>query len=129
MPSSHVEHVTDTLLKLERDALVRWSAGDPSGFLEITAPEITYFDPFQSKRIDGLSALRDYYEGLRGTIQASDLEIRDPMLQLHAPVAVLTYNFTCVVPPGKTLRWNCTEVFRETEAGWRIIQTHWSHTK
>lgn len=129
MPSHDEKQVTETLLNLEHAALARWSAGDPSGFLEISAPEVTYFDPFLPKRIDGLAALRDYYEGLRGKIQASNSAILDPIVQWHAPVAVLTYNFTCMVPPDRTLRWNCTEVFRETEAGWRIIQTHWSQTK
>jgi len=30
---------------------------------------------------------------------------------------------------GRVQRWNCTEVFRRTAQGWRIIQTHWSWTK
>jgi hypothetical protein len=129
MPPNDVKRVTETLLELEQAALIRWSAGDPSGFLEISAPEVTYFDPFLPKRLDGIAALQDYYESLRGKIQASNSKLLNPKVQLHEPVAILTYNFTCTVPPGRELHWNCSEVFRETELGWRIIQTHWSQTK
>lgn len=126
MPEHDVKQVTQTVLKLEHDALVRWSAGDPSGFLEICAPKVTYFDPFISKRLDGLAALRDYYEGLRGKIHAASFEILNPIVQLHGTVAVLSYNFSCIIAPDRELRWNCTEVFQDTEGDWQIIHTHWS---
>ena len=54
------------IISLERAALNRWSKGDPSGFLEISAPDVVYFDPFQERRLDGLGALTGYYESLRG---------------------------------------------------------------
>ena len=46
------------VIAMERAALDRWGKGDPGGYLEIMAPEVTYFDPIQEKRIDGLDALR-----------------------------------------------------------------------
>lgn len=42
---------------LERAALDRWGKGDPGGYLEITAPEVSYFDPFVERRVDGIAAL------------------------------------------------------------------------
>jgi hypothetical protein len=42
---------------------------------------------------------------------------------------VLTFNFTSRGATGGEQRWNCTEVYRDDEEGWRIIQTHWSLTK
>jgi hypothetical protein len=44
---------------------VRWCKGDPDGFLEISAPNVVYFDPFLERRIDGLDALTRYYDALR----------------------------------------------------------------
>src|SRR5215813_8519984 len=35
----------DQILMLERSALDRWGNGDPGGFLELYADDITYFDP------------------------------------------------------------------------------------
>ncbi len=40
------EAVAQHLIDLETAALHRWGHGDPDGFLEISAPDVTYFDPF-----------------------------------------------------------------------------------
>jgi hypothetical protein len=34
----------DPILTMERQALTRWCNGDPSGFLEISAKDVVYFD-------------------------------------------------------------------------------------
>ena len=46
----------DAIIATERAALDRWGAGDPYGYLEIMAPEVTSFDPVQERRVDGLPA-------------------------------------------------------------------------
>lgn len=45
--------LTEELVALETAALTRWCAGDPSGYLEISAPEVTYFEPFLPRRSTG----------------------------------------------------------------------------
>ena len=50
------QEITTDIIALESAALERWGNGDPSGFLEICAPDVVYFDPYQEKRIDGLDA-------------------------------------------------------------------------
>jgi ketosteroid isomerase-like protein len=121
--------VCQQIIALEQAALARWSQGDPSGFLELSAPDIVYFDPFIDKRIDGLSALTEYYDGLRGKIFAKHFELMNPVVQHQGTMAVLTFNFLCHPAAGGEQRWNCTEVYRLDEtASWKIIQTHWSLT-
>jgi ketosteroid isomerase-like protein len=122
------EQVAQEILELERAALVRWCNGDPSGCLEISAPDVVYFDPFIERRIDGLKSLSVYYEGLRGKISAERFEILNPVVQHTGDVAVLTFNFVSYGANQFELRWNCTEVYRRDASGWRIIQTHWSLT-
>jgi ketosteroid isomerase-like protein len=114
------------LVELERKALARWLNGDPSGFLEISAPDVVYFDPYRERRVDGLEALTRVYEELRGKIFAERFEIRDPRVQQVGDAAVVTFNFASW-SGGVELRWNCTEVYRRDPSGWRIIQTHWSY--
>lgn len=116
------------IIKLERAALARWCKGDPSGFLEISAQDVTYFDPFLPRRLDGWDALSAYYEGLRGKVSASRFELLDPHVQEAGDAAVLTFNFASWGGNENEFRWNCTEVYRRTAGGWRIIQTHWSFT-
>jgi ketosteroid isomerase-like protein len=115
----------DEIIQLERHALERWCRGDPSGFLEISARDVVYFDPFLERRLDGLPALSAYYEGLRGKISAGRFELLHPRVQLVGDAAVLTFNFASS-GVGGVHRWNCTEVYRRDADGWRIIQTHWS---
>jgi hypothetical protein len=117
--------VSETLISLETAALQRWGQGDPSGFLEISAPGVSYFDPFLASRIDGLPALSVYYDSIRGKVHIDRFELLNPVVVAVAELAVLTFNF--VSCSGADLqRWNCTEVYRLSSVGWRIVQTHWS---
>ncbi len=120
--------LTEEIVALETRALERWCKGDPSGFLEISAADVVYFDPFVDKRVDGLGALTRYYEALRGQVSADSFELLRPRVQSVGPMAVLTFNFESVGAGGR-MRWNCTEVYRHDPDGWRIVQTHWSLTK
>jgi ketosteroid isomerase-like protein len=118
----------EQIIGLEKEALRRWCNGDPSGFLEISAPDVVYFDPFLERRLDGLEALRSYYEGLRGKVRAERFEVLNPVVQsIGGTGAVLTFNFVSS-GGGRESRWNCTEVYRRDGTGWRIVQTHWSFT-
>lgn len=116
------------IIALERVALDRWGKGDPSGFLEISAPDVVYFDPFIERRIDGLDALTRYYEALRGKVLIDRYELINPNVQVCGDVAVLTFNYVSFTGDTQD-RWNCTEVYRRTNGDWRIIQTHWSFTQ
>ena len=120
-------NLASNILAMERAALDRWAKGDPSGFLEICSPDVVYFDPTLEQRVDGLPALTRLYEGVRGRIHLTRFELLNPKVQLCGEAVVLTYNFTGECE-GKSDRWNCTEVYRKTPDGWRIIQTHWSRT-
>lgn len=117
------------IIKLERAALARWCKGDPSGFLEISEQDVTYFDPFLPRRLDGWDALSAYYEGLRGKVSASRFELLNPHVQEAGDAAVLTFNFVLWGGNENEFRWNCTEVYHRAGADWRIIQTHWSFTE
>ena len=123
-----VVDITQQIVGLERKALERWCQGDPSGFLEIAAADVVYFDPFLASRLDGKDALDSYYAALRGKIYAESFELLNPLVQACSGVAVLTFNFVSRTEASAELRWNATEVYRRDEAGWRIIQTHWSKT-
>ena len=131
MPSAKIsteERVTAEIIALERAALDRWGRGDPSGFLEISAPDVVYFDPFLDMRIDGLEALTIYYEAIRGKISIDRYELLNPKVHAVGKMAVLTFNYVSYGGNENKVRWNCTEAYRKDPAGWRIIQTHWSFT-
>lgn len=117
--------VAKTLIAMERDALSRWGKGDPDGFLDISLPEVTYFDPFVEKRLDGLDALRTLYGQLRGQVLIEHFELIAPLVQVVGDGAVLSFQFRSSGSEGEML-WNTTEVYRRTADGWRILHTHWA---
>jgi ketosteroid isomerase-like protein len=125
---NHEEEIAAQIIAMERAALDKWGRGDPSGFLEISDPDVVYFDPFLEKRLDGLKALTAYYEGAQGKIHIDHDQLINPRVQVNGEVAILTYNYISYAGETKT-RWNCTEVYRRKTGQWRIIQTHWSLTQ
>jgi ketosteroid isomerase-like protein len=122
------QEIAAIILQMERAALDRWGKGDPSGFLEISAPDVVYFDPFQPCRTDGRGSLAQYYEGLRDQVHIDRDEIINPKVQVVGDTAVLTFNYVSWSGPEQQ-HWNCTEVYARRDSQWRIIQTHWSFTK
>ncbi len=120
------EQDREAIIAMERAALDRWAKGDPAGFLEITAPDVAYFDPYIAHRIDSRDALAAHY--VLGMIHIDRYEFSDPRVQLGGDVGVLTYNYVSWSGESEN-RWNCTEVYQRTGEGWRIIQSHWSFTQ
>ncbi len=117
----------EIILNLEREAFRRWALGDADGFLEISDPELSYFDPFVEKRVDALPDLAALYHRTQWP-PVESYELIDPRVQVAGDAAVLTFRFESRGSEGFA-RWNTTEVYRRTAAGWRIIHTHWALTK
>ncbi len=125
------ENIARHIIALEHAALTAWCHGDPSPYLELYAPEFTYFDPFTPRRWD-LEEVREMYERIRGQLDVDRFEMVTPRVQVHGDVAVLSFNYTS---SGFSGMWNCTEVYRRFDDGpgdpdgpgdWKIIHNHWS---
>jgi ketosteroid isomerase-like protein len=126
--------VHETILALEKRALKQWYKGDPWGFIEISAPDVTYFDTGTAQRLNGREVLRAEYARREGQIHYDVMDFIDPTLQTLGDVAVLLYRFfsTQLNPDGSVssrIPWNCTEVFVRIDHQWRIAHTHWSFIK
>ena len=119
--------ITEDILKLERAALDRWGAGDPSGFLELCATDVSYFDPFLEHRLDGLPALTAWYDTLRGKVHVERYDMLAPDVLVCGDTAVLTFQLVSHMG-SNSMPWNCTEVYCRQPQGWRLIRTHWSVT-
>ena len=120
------------LMALEAGAMERWRKGDPWGFIEISAPDVTYFDTGTPARLDGLRALQAEYAGRAGKIGYDVMDFLAPKAQVHGDLAVLTYRFlSSVLKTGGSVAsrtpWNCTEVFARIGGRWKIVHTHWSY--
>jgi ketosteroid isomerase-like protein len=123
----------ETIIALERAALDRWGKGDPEGYLETYAPEITYFDPAAERRVNGLAAMRALYEPIAGKVRIERYEMIEPRVQHDGDMAVLSYNLVSHARRSSgdsiVVRWNSTAVYRRISGRWKMIHSHWSYTK
>ncbi len=118
--------VRHPVLELETAAMHRWLSGDPDGFLEISAADVVYTDPYRERWLVGREALAEVYAQVRGQVFADRFAFVEPRVLEQGDIAVLTFGFVSWVADEPT-RWHCTEVYRRTGDSWRIVATHWSY--
>jgi ketosteroid isomerase-like protein len=125
--------VAAEVIALERAALDRWGAGDPAGYVELFADDITYFDPLQERRLDGRPAMVALMDSITGKIRVDRYDMLRPVVQRQGDVALLSFNLVSYRTDGGRERaissWNSTEAYRRTPQGWRIFHSHWSYVK
>ena len=118
--------ISGTIIALEKAALEMWNSGDPSGYINLSADDVSYFDPSLSQRLDGIENLKKYYEPIKKAVEVHKYEMINPQVVAMQNMAVLTFNFHSYKAEGVS-KWNCTEVYRlEADGQWKIIHTHWS---
>lgn len=120
------------IMRLETGAMERWRKGDLDGFLDISAPDVTYFDTGTAGRLNGLEELKKEYDRRVGKIRYDVMEFVNPRLHGDKNAAVLFYQFfSTTLHPDGTIKshtpWNCTEVYAKTAGGWKIVHSHWSY--
>ena len=120
----------DHIIALERAALDRWGRGEPQGYLDLYASEITYFDPARETRADGIQTMRDYYGPFTGKIQVDRYEMIDAKVQRLGDAAVLSYQLIshAIMPDGSSriVRWNSTKIYGLVDGSWKLVHDHWS---
>lgn len=132
-----IESITNEIIAIERAALDRYESGDPDGYLNLYAPEVTYFDPVTEQRVNGQKAMQEWLAPVRTMKRPFTdrrYELISPKVQLYGDVALLTCNLINYgKPPNKAeqtlARWNITEVYRRINGKWVIVHSHFSFIK
>lgn len=122
------QDIAKEIVAIERAALDRSDKNDVSRFLEISDPDVSYFDPFLEKPIHGREALRAYYKKVFVGESSAKGEMSNVKVQVFDGFAVLTFNYRDVSKES-AVHWNATEVYRLTKDGWRIVHTNWAYTQ
>jgi ketosteroid isomerase-like protein len=115
----------------EHRALEQWAKGNPLGYLDIAADDVTYFDDIGAhSRVVGLGAMRTYLTSLKGRIPPHRYEILDPKVQLYGEIGILTLRYHAYGADAQPMsRWKATSVYRLVDDQWRIVHAHWSLVK
>ena len=123
------------IVALEQAALNRWNQGDPTGYLDAYAPEVSYFDPTTGKRIDGIEAMRYHFAPLVGKVKVERYDMQNIIAKPYRDTVVLSYNLynTGAMFDGKPVDpnrpWNSTKVYARINGQWKIVHDHWSYIK
>ena len=125
------EDAAQAIIAQERRALDQWSQGNPLGYLEVDAEDVTYFDDIAAHTlVDGKEAMRTYLTSLEGKVPPHRYEMRNPKVQLYGDIGILTLRYDAAALDGRRVaRWKATSVYRRTEGEWRIVHAHWSLVK
>lgn len=129
--SAATNSVEQAILGQERRALDRWSQGDPLGYLDVDAREVTYFDDIGAHtRVDGIEEMRTYFTSLKGKIPAHRYQVVDPKIQVHGDIGILTLRYDAYATDGTPLAHRkATSVYHRTQGEWRLVHAHWSLVK
>ena len=76
-----MDRLLQELVALERSALDRWIKLDPQGYLDLQAPDVTYFDPFTERRVDGLDAMQVRLAPMKKVATGRVRAVRAPTLR------------------------------------------------
>src|SRR5438876_4016474 len=101
------ETAEQAIIARERAALERSYQGDPFGFVDLLANDVTYFDDIAAgTQLDGGASVWAYLAGFQGKLSPSRFEMLNPKVQLHGDIGVLTLNLNTYSPDGNvTSRW------------------------
>ena len=108
--------------------LDRWDNGDPMGFIDVSAEDVTYFGPEKPRRIDGRERFRQLLAPIVGHIHNPPRRMVEPMVRIRGDIALVTFVavYDQLSSGGK---WNVTEVYRHEGADWKLIHSHWAEAK
>jgi ketosteroid isomerase-like protein len=117
------------IVEIEKKALEKWYAGDPTPYINNMSSDIAYFEPILDKRLDGKQPLSKMFEALRGKVHADKFDMLNTRVQMAGDSAILSFNLIAL-EDGVPYRWNCTEIFAKGfDSQWKLIHSHWSQTK
>jgi ketosteroid isomerase-like protein len=121
------ENVEQAILAKERQSLDRWSAGDPLGYAEGFAEDVSYFDDIGAQtRIDGLEELQSYLTSLVGQVPPHSYEIVNHRVQVYGDVAISTLRYHATIEGEPGPPWKATNVYNWVDSDWQLVHANWS---
>ena len=128
---SEIQSTAETqIIALERGALERWCKGDPYGYVELAAPDITYFAEGVDTLIRGFKAFEQINATVKGKVSIPRFEMADASVRFIGDLGILTFVLHNYKPADQLRgRWRTTEIYRLIDGRWQIIHSHWTHIK
>ncbi len=124
-----------TLIDFEQQIQWRWSCGDPNGYMDTLAEDVTYVDPLANQMLHGREAVRAHFMRIMPAGTKTDV-VRQEYHKETARVlsedeVLLVFNFTTYKNDDKGeeelfLSWNMSLIFRKADDKWWLTHGHLS---
>jgi ketosteroid isomerase-like protein len=108
----------------------RWASGDPTGFLDCAAPDITWMDDLGATYpVQGYDSLKTYLESFKGQIPPHQHELQVPMFQNYGDMVIVTYRYQATFDGEVQAPWKVTSVYRYKDGDWLSVHENWTEVK
>jgi ketosteroid isomerase-like protein len=128
-----ISNEVESLIEFEKAIQWQWSMGDPTGYMDVLAEDVTYFDPIAEYLVVGREALLEHWKRISGDPQITRQEYLNEVAHPNekGDEVVLAYNFNTYQQDDNGeeklfLSWNISIVFRKIDGKWLIVHGHWS---
>jgi len=78
--------------------------------MEISAEQITCFNPSAEQFITGIDEFREYLLSFNGTFSFPAYELQNPKIRWFGNTGILNFNFVGYTEDCKKEKWNTSEV-------------------
>ena len=121
------EKVKAAILKKIEMANQKWASGNPMGFVECAANDITWMDDLEAQLpVVGKVALKSYLEGFKGKVPPHEKELTDFIFNFYDDIVIITYRYTGTFEGEPADPWKVTSVYRYIGEDWLSVHENWS---
>jgi ketosteroid isomerase-like protein len=132
----NMEEVSKTIIELEKSYNERFSVGDPGGYLDGFADEVSYFDPILENIVVGKEKTVAWLSSIYSNPHIVRSEYLNPTVHVgdSGDFAVLAYNLKTYVldedgNEKQRRAWNATHGYRLVDGQWLIVHSNWAFSQ
>ncbi len=108
----------------------RWASGDPMGFVDCAAEDITWMDDLMAPvPIKGKEALTGYLEGFKEQIPPHKKELLNMEFQNYGDIVIVTYHYQGYFDEVAGDPWKVTSVYRYADGDWLSVHENWTEVE
>jgi uncharacterized protein (TIGR02246 family) len=121
-----------TLVEFEKSIQWQWSSGDPTGYMDALAEDVTYVDPLAEYIVVGREAVREHFKRIHGDAGITRQEyLNETARPLSEDEVLLVFTFNTYQQDDNGeeqlfLSWNMSLIFRKTDGEWLMTHGHLS---
>lgn len=122
----------ESLVEFEKSIQWQWSSGDPTGYMDALAEDVTYFDPLAEHLLVGREAVREHWKRIYAD---ADITRQEYLNETARPISddevLLVFNFNTYQQDDDGeeklfLSWDMSLIFRKTDGKWLMSHGHLS---